>query len=97
MFSKALSYSIRVAFVLSKNTKSSKVTAYRRPLNPNVGVIIFIVILVYMGISIVRYATAKHIVGYEVRTGSLSSSNIYQGIALRSEEIMKSEYAGHIN
>ena len=28
---------------------------------------------------------------------SLSSSNIYPGIALRSEEIMKSEYAGHIN
>lgn len=44
-----------------------------------------------------RYATAKHVVGYEVRTGSISANRVYQGLALREEEVVNSEYSGYIN
>ena len=76
---------------------SSKVTEYRRPVNINIGMIIFTVILIYVIYSIFRYATAKHVIGYEVRTGSISANSVYQGLALREEEVVDSEYSGYIN
>ncbi|MCL2719686.1 MAG: hypothetical protein FWE14_13020 [Lachnospiraceae bacterium] len=42
------------------------------------------------------FFTQKNIVPYEVKIGSLSSSNIYRGIALREEEIVNAEQAGYI-
>lgn len=58
---------------------------------------IFLPILIYALYSVVRYATAKHVVGYAVRTGSISENSIYEGLALRTEEVVSSEFAGHIN
>ena len=43
------------------------------------------------------YFTYKHIVGYEVKTGSLSITNVYEGIALRDESVITSEYSGYVN
>ena len=68
-----------------------------RPVNINIGMIIFMVILIYVVYSIFRYATARHIVGYEVRKGSLTANRVYEGLALRQEEVALSEYPGHIN
>ncbi len=76
---------------------SNKVTKYRRPLNINVGLIIFAVILIYTLISVFTYATSEKVVGYEVKTGSLSANRVYHGIALRTEHIVESEYSGYIN
>lgn len=63
----------------------------------NIGLLIFLVILVYVLYSVVRYATAKHVVGYAVRTGSISENSIYEGLALRTEEVVNAEFAGHVN
>jgi hypothetical protein len=73
------------------------VVKYRKPLNINIGMVIFAVILIYIIICIFGYFTAKHVVPYEVKEGSLSSNNIYQGIALRNEEIVTADQAGYIN
>ncbi len=70
---------------------------YRRPVNINIGMIIFAVILIYVVYSIFRYATARHVIGYEVRTGSISANSVYQGLALREEEVVGSEYSGYVN
>ncbi len=59
--------------------------------------IIFAVILIYVVYSIFRYATARHVIGYEVRTGSISANSVYQGLALREEEVVGSEYSGYVN
>lgn len=80
-----------------RKKKSSTVTEYRRPININIGMVIFAVILLYVLYSVFRYFTSDRIVGYEVRSGSLSRNNVYTGIALRTEEVVKSDYAGHIN
>ena len=65
--------------------------------NWNIGMIIFAVIFVYVIICVFMYFTSKHIVGYEVKAGSLSSNNIYKGIALRDEQIVTSTQAGYVN
>ncbi len=76
---------------------AGRVIQYQKPVNLNFGIIIMAVILIYTAYSLIRYVTAKHVVAYEVRTGSLASDRIYQGLALRSETVVGSEYSGYIN
>ncbi len=76
---------------------NEKIVKYRRPLNVNIGMVIFAVIFVYIVICVFTYFTQKHIEGYQVKTGSLSANNIYKGIALRDEEIVNATKAGYVN
>lgn len=64
---------------------------------PRFGTVVFLLILLYIIINLISYSTSDPIAGYEVRTGSLSSDQIYTGIALREEEIVDSEYDGYVN
>lgn len=75
----------------------NNITKYRRPINLNIGMIIFATIFVYVVICIFMYFSTKHIVGYEVKEGSLSSDNMYKGIAIRTEKIVPSNSAGYTN
>ena len=78
-------------------SSNRKIRQYRKPLNINLGIIIFSVIFVYVVICVFLYFTQKHIMGYEVKNGSLSIGNVYQGIALREETIVTSNDSGYIN
>ena len=79
------------------NNRSGKIRQYRKPLNINLGMIIFGCISVYIVICVVLYFTSSHIIGYEVKAGSLSVDNVYKGIAIRQEEIVSSTGSGYIN
>lgn len=82
----------------SKGTqKVTKIQKYRRPLNINVGMVIFAVIFVYVCICISMYFKDNHIKPYEVREGSLASENLYTGIALREEKVVTANAAGYVN
>ncbi len=75
----------------------NKITKYRRPLNINIGMVIFAVIFVYIVICVFMYFTAKHVVWYEVQAGSLSTNNIYEAIAIRDETIVNAADNGYVN
>lgn len=75
----------------------NKITKYRRPVNLNIGMVIFAVIFIYVVICVIMYFKTDHIVGYSVMEGSLTSNNIYKGIALRDEKVVTSQDAGYIN
>ncbi len=77
--------------------RSGKIRQYRKPLNINLGMVIFSCISVYIVICVILYLTSSHIIGYEVKTGSLSVNNVYKGIAIRQEEIVTSTGTGYIN
>jgi len=79
----------------AKNTNN--VRKYRKPLNINIGLIIFSIIFLYIIICVFLYFTSKHIVGYEVNMGTLSVENVYTGIAIRQESVQNSDYSGYIN
>jgi len=81
---------------LSGNDRN-KIVKYRKPLNINIGMVIFAVIFIYIVICVFMYFTQKHIEGHQVKMGSLSSNNIYKGIALREEEIVNAAHAGYVN
>ena len=75
----------------------NKITKYRRPLNLNIGMIIFATIFIYVVICVITYLRTEHIVGYNVQEGSLTSNSIYKGIAVRAEEIVPCTNAGYVN
>ena len=74
-----------------------KITKYRKPINLNIGMMVFAVILVYVVICVIMYFRTDHIVRYSVQEGSLTSNSIYKGIALRTEQVVTGQDAGYVN
>lgn len=77
--------------------KNKKVKKYRKPLNLNIGMLIFGAVFVYVIICIVMFFRTSHIVRYEVKEGSLATNNIYRGIVLRDETVVNTNAAGYVN
>ncbi len=77
--------------------KVTHIKKYRRPLNLNIGMIIFAVILVYIIISVVLYFRQNIIVPYVVQEGYLTTNQIYTGIAIREEENVLASQSGYVN
>ena len=70
---------------------------YRKPLNLNVGMIIFTIIFIYMIFSVYTYMKREKIQFYEVVEGGIVNDKEYTGIILRSEETQSTDTAGYIN
>ena len=81
----------------SKSNSRNKITKYRKPLNVNIGMIIFSVIFFYVVISVIMYFQTSHIVRYEVEEGSLATNNIYRGVIIRDETVVFNQSAGYVN
>ncbi len=79
------------------SSKVTKIKKYRKPLNINIGMVIFAAIFLYVCICISMYFKDNHIRPYEVREGSLSSENLYTGIIIREENIITAEASGYVN
>lgn len=77
--------------------KNSKIVRYRRPLNINVGMIIFAIIFVYMLFSVYTYMKKDKIQFYEVVEGNIVNDHAYNGIVLRDEDVQYTDRAGYIN
>ncbi len=77
--------------------KPHKVSKYRKPISINPGVFVFLVIFVYIVIMVVSYFRQTHITPYEVKLGSLAINNTYNGVILRDETVVKSDFSGYIN
>lgn len=80
-----------------KTPKVTKIRKYHKPLNLNIGMVIFAVIFIYVCICISMYFKDNHIRPYEVREGSLSSENLYTGVILREETVVTADAAGYVN
>lgn len=77
--------------------KSKKIKKYRKPLNLNIGMLIFGVVFVYVIICVVMYFQKSHIVRYEVKEGSLAVNNIFRGVVVREETVVTADTAGYVN
>ena len=77
--------------------KNNKIKKYRKPLNLNIGMLIFGAIFIYVVICVVMYFRTSHIVRYEVKEGSLATNNIFRGIILRDETVVNTDSAGYVN
>lgn len=81
----------------SRKKKVSNIKEYRKPLNLNIGMVIFAVIFFYVVVCVIMYFQTSHMVRYEVKEGSLATDTIYRGIVLRNETVVCAEAAGYVN
>lgn len=80
----------------SRNKKVVNIQKYRR--SPNIGVIMFVIISVYMIINIVMYYSKERVSIYEVTIqGSITKEEHYTGIIIRDETVYTAAAAGYIN
>jgi len=77
--------------------KKKKIIRYRRPLNINVGIIIFAIIFIYMAFSVITYINKEKVQFYEVMEGDIVNDNEYTGIILRDEKVQYTERTGYIS
>ena len=77
--------------------KTKKVVRYRRPLNINVGMIIFALIFAYMAFYVYTYIRRDKIEFYEVSEGGIVNDQRHTGIIFREEETKYTDRAGNIN
>ncbi len=77
--------------------KNKKVIRYRRPLNINVGMIIFFIIFIYLVFSVYTYLKREKIQFYEVVDGGIVNNRIYNGLILREEQVRTADRSGYIN
>lgn len=83
---------------MQQRNRTDNIRQYRKPLNINLGMVIFGAIFVYIIICVWLYFFhSKHIEPYTVKMGSLSQESLYTGIALRTETVVNSRYSGYIN
>ncbi len=59
--------------------------------------IIFSVIFLYVVVCVIIYFQTSHIVRYEVQEGSLSTNNLYRGVVLRDETVIRTSSTGYVN
>ena len=77
--------------------KNKKVIRYRRPLNINVGMIIFAIIFLYLIFSVYTYLKREKIQFYEVVDGGIVNNRTYNGLILREEQVKTADRSGYIN
>lgn len=80
-----------------ESAKKHNVVKYRKPLNINIGFVIFGVMFIYIIFCIITYMQSTHIIGYEVNEGALTTTKNYTGIALRDEKVITSSSSGFVN
>lgn len=76
--------------------KKSNVRKFRRRKSINVGHIVFLIIFIYIIISVYLYFTKEHLTIYEVRKGSIAKDTIFNGLILREEEVYNTSMAGYV-
>lgn len=78
-------------------TKNNNVIKYKNPINFNIGLVIFLIIIIYVLFNVFSYFTKNDIAEYQVQQGSIASNDIYQGIILRDETIEYAHENGYVD
>lgn len=63
----------------------------------NIGIIIFMFILIYLGILVINYFTKSHLEIYEIKNETLAQDNIVTGLILRNETVINASHSGYLN
>jgi len=81
----------------NKKSQPNNIRKVRKPLNINIGMLIFAAILLYMLVCIFMSFQTKKIAPYEVKEGSLATNYTFKGIALREEQVVYADKTGYVN
>jgi len=77
--------------------KSNVYRIKRNPIFNHFGLIIFFIILFYIGINVYVYISRNRLSLFEVKSGSMSSEGSITGIIIRDEHVVTSAHSGYPN
>lgn len=78
-------------------TNKQNVVKMNRSHNLNIGVVIFLIIIVYVVFHIFSYLTSNPIAEYEVGQGTIATNHVYHGLIIRDETVVYAGQSGYIN
>lgn len=78
-------------------TNKDKVIKMRRIPSLNVGVVIFLIIIIYMAFNLFSYLTSNPVAEYEVGQGTIATNHVYRGLIIRDETVVYAGQSGYIN
>jgi hypothetical protein len=65
--------------------------------NWNIGIVIFVIIIVYVAFNVFSYLTSSPVAEYEVNQGTIATNHVYRGLILRDETVVYAGQSGYIN
>ncbi len=77
--------------------RNTKIVKYKKPLQLNIGIVIFMIIFLYLAYYVFAYFTTKHISAYEVTQGSIAQNTVFNGLILRDETLYYAQDNGYVN
>ena len=77
--------------------ETQNVVKMNRPHGMNVGVVIFLIIIIYVVFNIFSYLTSSTVAEYEVGQGMIATNHVYQGLIMRDETIVYAGQSGYVN
>ncbi len=78
-------------------SKKQKVVKMHRRFNLDIGVVIFLIIIIYVVFNVFDYLTSTRIAEYEVGQGTIATNYVYHGLVLRDETVVYAGQSGYIN
>ncbi len=82
---------------MARKQKNKKVVKMSRPHSINIGVVVFVTIILYVIFNIYSYLTSDTVAEYEVSQGAIAANHVYRGLILRDETIVYAGQSGYIN
>lgn len=77
--------------------QNKKVIKYHKNRQFDIGVVIFLIIIIYVLYSFISYITSSPVAVYEVTQGTIATNNVYRGLIIRDETVEYANQAGYIN
>ena len=76
---------------------ANNIIRFKQKKDVNIGIVIFLVIMVYVLFHVYTFFTKSEISLYEVQPGEMYVTSRCDGMILREEELVYTEIAGYLN
>lgn len=80
-----------------KNDSISSIKKYKNKREFNIGLLMFVIVFLYLIVTIVLYVLNDKIAIYEVREGSIIKDYSYTGFIVRDEKVVTAKESGYIS
>lgn len=77
--------------------RKQNVVRMHHGLNLNIGIVIFVIIIIYVIFNLISYLTSSPVAEYEVGQGTIATNHVYHGLILRDETVVYAGQSGYIN
>lgn len=74
-----------------------KIVKMHHRFNLDIGIVIFLIIIIYVVFNVFDYLTSSPVAEYEVGQGTIATNYVYHGLILRDETVVYAGQSGYIN